>query len=409
MRATGPALSEEAVTMKRLALVGLIAFVGPLAQSCADHQPTAPLPEPPLASKSRDERPLASLRWNKLARDLVAAHRTDPPYASRIYALLSVAQSEAVASAHGSVREHFAAVGASRALLRHFYPAAIAVLNEAAATDRAAEWAVDKNREHIAAGEELGRAAAVVVLQRASTDGADESWAGVIPTGPGIWFSSLVPPQAPARPYWGTVRPWFMTSGDQFRPPPPPGVASPEFADALAEVRWLSDSRTPAQLEIARFWADGPGTVTPPGHWNQIASELITRYGLTERRATAVLALMNKAVMDAGISCWDAKYTYWLIRPSQVDPTITLPVGLPNFPAYTSGHSSFSGAAAEVLGYFFPRERNKLRAMAEEAAISRLYGGIHYRFDSERGLEQGRAVAQLAITFDRTSRGSVPP
>jgi membrane-associated phospholipid phosphatase len=86
-----------------------------------------------------------------------------------------------------------------------------------------------------------------------------------------------------------------------------------------------------------------------------------------------------------------------------------LPVGLPNFPAYTSGHSSFSGAAADVLAYFFPREQETLRAMAEEAAISRLYGGIHYRFDSERGLEQGRAIAQLAIAFDRASGRSVPP
>jgi hypothetical protein len=382
-----------------------------LAAGCAD-QPTGPRPEPPELPALRtagDEQPLASLRWNLLARTLVAAHRTDPPYASRIYTLLSVAQNEAVAPAHGSVRERFAMVGASLRVLLHFYPDAAAVLEAAAAEDRAAHSGAHALREHIAAGEELGRAAAAAVLERARSDGSDQTWTGTIPDGPGMWFSSAAPPQLPARPYWGTVRPWLMALGRRFRPPAPPTFGSSEFADALAEVRWLSDNRTQKQLEIAQFWADGPGTPTPPGHWNQIASELITRHRLTERRATAVLALMNKAVMDAGISCWDAKYEYWLIRPSQVDPMITLPVGLPNFPAYTSGHSSFSGAASEVLAYFFPRERKSLRAMADEAAISRLYGGIHYRFDSERGLEQGRAVAQLAIAFDQASGRSVPP
>jgi membrane-associated phospholipid phosphatase len=379
-----------------------------LAAACAD-EPTALRPEPSALRTAGDEEPLASLRWNLLARTLVATHRTDPPYASRLYALLSVAQNEAVARAHGSVREHFAVVGASLTVLLHFYPDAAALLEGAAAEDRAAHPAGHALQEHIADGEQLGRAAAAAVLEQASTDGSDQSWTGEIPVGPGKWFSSAVPPQPPARPYWGTVRPWLMTSGDQFRPPAPPGFGSPAFDEALAEVRWLSDNRTPEQLEIARFWADGPGTATPPGHWNQIASDLIAKHRLTERRATAVLAVMNKAVMDAGISCWDAKYAYWLIRPSQADPMITLPVGLPNFPAYTSGHSSFSGAAAEVLAYFFPRERESLRAMAEEAAMSRLYGGIHYRFDSERGLEQGRAIAQLAVAFDRASRPSAPP
>jgi hypothetical protein len=87
-----------------------------------------------------------------------------------------------------------------------------------------------------------------------------------------------------------------------------------------------------------------------------------------------------------------------MIRPSQADPAITTPVGLPNFPSYVSGHATFSGAAAEVLGQLFPAERQQLRAMAEEAAMSRLYGGIHYRFDNERGLELGRKIAAFALT-----------
>jgi membrane-associated phospholipid phosphatase len=108
-------------------------------------------------------------------------------------------------------------------------------------------------------------------------------------------------------------------------------------------------------------------------------------------------ALLNTAVMDAGISCWDAKYHYWLIRPPQADPAITTPVGLPNFPSYVSGHATFSGAASEVLSAIFPARRSRLRAMAEEAALSRLYAGIHYRFDNDVGLRMGRSIGALAL------------
>jgi len=108
------------------------------------------------------------------------------------------------------------------------------------------------------------------------------------------------------------------------------------------------------------------------------------------------------AAMDAGICCWDAKYVFWLLRPTQADPGITLPIGLPNFPSYTSGHSTFSGAAADVLGYIFPDQKDLFGSMAMEAAISRVYGGIHYRFDSEVGLQGGRSIAQIAIQRGQT-------
>ncbi|HKO19965.1 MAG TPA: vanadium-dependent haloperoxidase [Acidobacteriaceae bacterium] len=162
------------------------------------------------------------------------------------------------------------------------------------------------------------------------------------------------PRQPSLRPLWGEVCPWLMQSGDQFRPAPPPAFGSPEFDAAVAEVRAISDHRTPEQLRIALFWADGAGTFTPPGHWNAIAADLVARHHLDERRAALTFTLLNTAVMDAGIACWDAKYHYWLIRPPEVDPAITTPVGLPNFPSYTSGHATFSGAASEVLGSLSP-------------------------------------------------------
>jgi membrane-associated phospholipid phosphatase len=123
---------------------------------------------------------------------------------------------------------------------------------------------------------------------------------------------------------------------------------------------------------------------------------------LGELRAARVLALLSMAVMDAGIACFETKYHYWEIRPFQADPAISTPVGKPNHPSYTSAHAAFSGAGSTVLAGLFPREAATLRASAAEAALSRLYGGIHYRFDGDAGLAQGKAIGQLAL--DRGAR-----
>jgi membrane-associated phospholipid phosphatase len=182
---------------------------------------------------------------------------------------------------------------------------------------------------------------------------------------------------------------------------------SEAFAAALAETRRFGEERTPEQLRIAEHWADGPGTATPPGRWNEIARRLIAKKGLSGLDGARVLAYLNMAMHDACVGAWDTKYAYWLIRPSQADDAIATPVGLPNFPAYVSGHAAFSGAAAEVLAAFFPADKRELRAMAEEAALSRVYGGIHYRFDGDDGLALGRDVATAVIERMRAD-GALP-
>jgi len=379
--------------------VGLLTFVA----ACSDS--TAPTPRPAFE-------PSASVRWNAIARDLIIKYKTDPPLASRTYALLSVAQDRAVRSALERTAstpkplDHAAAVAASVTILTAAFPAEATVLDSTARGDLADPlWSADA-RISVTEGESIGRSAAQALLEERVGDGAAASWTGTVPTGTGKWYSSATPTTAPLRPMWGSVMPWLMTRGDQFRPEPPPEYGSAAFQTALAEVRKYSDQRTQRELDIAKHWGDGAGTYTPAGHWNRVASELVTWYNLAEADAARVLAALNMAMMDAGIAVWDAKYVYWLIRPSQADRAITTPVGLPNFPSYVSGHSGFSGAAADVLGYFFPAERASLAAQAEEAAMSRIYGGIHYRFDSEAGLRMGRAIAALAIAREN-ARGRV--
>jgi membrane-associated phospholipid phosphatase len=164
----------------------------------------------------------------------------------------------------------------------------------------------------------------------------------------------------------------------------------------------VSRSLSAEQKRIADFWADGPGTDTPPGHWNRIALGLIRSYGLSAREAARVLAALNTAQADAFIACWDAKFIYWSERPltairRELDPGWLPYIATPPFPSYVSGHSSTSGAASTVLARSFPREAERLRAWADEAALSRLYGGIHFRSDNDAGLTLGRTVARAAI------------
>ncbi|HET7003085.1 MAG TPA: vanadium-dependent haloperoxidase [Puia sp.] len=165
----------------------------------------------------------------------------------------------------------------------------------------------------------------------------------------------------------------------------------------VAEVKQYVNNVTRKNIGIVEFWADGVGTYTPPGHWNAIAVEDFVHQNYSEVRWARNLALLNMTEMDAAIVCWDVKYHYFNARPSQVDPSIKTLTGIPNFPAYISGHSTFSGAAATILGYLVPENASKYSAMAEEAGLSRLVGGIHYRTDCEAGLSVGNKIGGYAI------------
>lgn len=238
-------------------------------------------------------------------------------------------------------------------------------------------------------------------------------------------------------PQWPRVAPFVMNSPDQFRPAAPPELTSAEYAGAVDEVQRLggfdSSERTPEQTAIALFWADGGGTFTPPGHWNQIAADVALARGESLAENARLFALLNIALGDAGIAAWDAKYAYDLWRPihaihgadtdgnaaTVADPTWTPLLKTPPFPSYTSGHSTFSGAASTVLAAIFGdhvhfasqadghngftqrplaesqvarRSFDSFTEAAEEAGRSRIYGGIHFEFDNQAGLLAGRAI-----------------
>ena len=153
------------------------------------------------------------------------------------------------------------------------------------------------------------------------------------------------------------------------------------------------------QLAIAHKWNDGAGTYSPPGHWNAVALEYVRDAKLSEVRAARVFALLNLTMHNAAVGCWEAKFAYFNPRPSQLDPSIKTAIGLPNFPSYTSGHSTFSAAGAAVLSYLFPSGATSFVQMRDEAGISRLYGGIHYRSDIDSGKAHGVRLARYTLNF----------
>jgi len=361
------------------------------------------------------------VRWNEIARSLVVKNGTSAPMASRVYALLSVAQYDALVSAWNNKytynrssphdvdpsiqpavqttsdpaypSDHAVVAGASAAVLSYLYPNETAWLAKQATADEESRVQAGVNfRSDITAGDSLGRAVAQNVINRAKNDGSNAPWKGTVPTGPGKWVSTTSPPQAPLLPNWGNVTPWLLNSSNLIMPPSPPVYRSAQFNASLQEVKQIANNRTEEQLHIAQYWNNDP-----PGLWNQIACDLIQSYHLNELRSARALALMNAATMDAGICCWKAKYDYWYPRPIQADPTIKTAFPTPNFPSYTSGHSDFSAAAGGVLSYIFPKEKSELQAKVQQASMSRLYAGIHYRFDCDQGVKVGSEVAQHAI------------
>ncbi|WP_026968823.1 phosphatase PAP2 family protein [Algoriphagus terrigena] len=198
-------------------------------------------------------------------------------------------------------------------------------------------------------------------------------------------------------PLFGKVKMWNVPNVEEVRARVPPAPGTPEFNESAEELKRYADNLTVEQRRIANFWNDGLNTYSPPGHWNRFAKETAVKYRLSPVRTARVFAYMNMAIVDAGIACWDSKYYYHYPRPIQTIPGFRTILGTPNFPAYTSGHSTFSAAGSEVLAYFFPADAEQFRKQAEEAAMSRVYGGIHYRFDAEEGLDQGKKVGSYAV------------
>jgi len=387
--------------------------------------------------------------WFDTLYDVVKTEKTPPPPASRIYGITSVALYESIVrgstgnrSLVGQLNDlaslplprsekkyHWPAVANSALarVIRGLYPTA-----SQASMDliNAREQAFASRFQMVVPGPVytqsavLGRDVANAVLGWAATDGfSTHNNCPYVPTPvQGAWAPT--PPSFspnPLQPCWGQIRPMVLGSGDECAAPGNPTFStdpSSEFYAAALEVYNTGVNLTPEQKTIAGYWADGAGsTGTPPGHWIALVGQISRNNGLSLMGSAEAFARVGIAVHDAFIECWHTKYVYNLERPvtyirDHIDPAWSSYIATPAFPSYHSGHSTQSGAASTVLTDLFgimsftdtthldhglvppqsPRSFSSFEEAAGEAAISRLYGGIHYAFDNNDGLASGQCI-----------------
>lgn len=307
-----------------------------------------------------------SYRWNELALTEALKHNLSSNYGTRALALLHVALSDAMVAtwdakyAYQRARpsdadaslvtvvatpsspsypsEHAAAAGAAATVLTYLFPDDAGLFAaKADAANRSRLMAGVQYPSDMAAGSELGRSIGALVVDWAKQDGSDAQWSGSVPTQPGHWNGTN-----PILPMAGTWKTWALSSGSEFRPGPPPAYDSPEETADLAVLKDFQ--RTPKTNSDAFFWEYASGGTRNFSFWNEQANKKILEYRLDSdpplaARAYAVEAI---AVYDAGVACWDAKYTYWAIRPFQLDPTFSTLFPTPNHPSYPAAHGCFS-------------------------------------------------------------------
>jgi hypothetical protein len=397
----------------------------------------------PLQPRPANGKPDIVLRWNEAVLQAIKAEKTSPPQAARNLAMVHGAIYDAV-NAITRTRQRYlvdtlpppgasleaAACSAAHRVLVDLFPRQISRFD--ALQDRCLDEIPDTAGK--AGGIALGQFVAQRMLRWRSNDGAVQNSNYTSQTGIGLWEPTPPGYYAALLPHWSRVPCFAMRSGDQFRPRPPPALTSTYYTANFQEVKRLgslhSRERTAEQTEIARFWADGAGTITPPGHWNRIAQTVAQQQSNTLEENARLFALLNIAMADAGIMAWDCKFKFNYWRPVQAiraadrdgNPDTTANADwtplltTPPFPSYVSGHSSFSAAGAAVLALYFGKNEIRFQSSteglpgvtrsfasfwnaAQEAGKSRIYGGIHYEFDNEEGLLAGRALGNYVYRF----------
>lgn len=383
----------------------------------------------------------AVVKWNNAVLDAIRVDKTAPPKASRDLAIVHTAIFDAVNSIDREFAPFLASVVADpraskeAAIAAAAHETLVAIFPAQQATFDAiytTALSVIPDGRSETDGVNVGRAIAGQVLAARANDGSSTSVVYTAGTEAGDWAPTPPAFLNPLLPQWPQVKPWIMTSGDQFRPKAPPKISGKAYAKDLNAVKQIgsasSTTRTSDQTAIAHFWANGPGTTTPPGHWNVVAQIAAEQKQTSLSQNAHLFAVLNTTLADAAIVSWDAKYVYDLWRPVTAirqadtdnnaatvkDPLWTPLLVTPPFPTYTSGHSTFSGAGAAVLKGFFGTDRMRFVLPSEtpgvadrvftsfsqaaiESGVSRIYAGIHFNFDNVEGLNSGAKLGEFAL------------
>lgn len=382
------------------------------------------------------------LNWNALALNSIRMEKTPPPKASRALAILQTSVFDAVNGIVGAYKGYqslptapprgasiqAAASQAAYTVLAGLFPNQkaqfLAQLNNTLGSVTSAKAKADGIRWGTQVADSL-------MSVRQADRSAEAASASYSPGGqPGDWKPTAPLFANPLLPGWGNVTPFVIGYAPLFVSAKPPDLTSQQWTDEFNQVKEIGSKnsaiRTDDQTDIAYFWADGAGTFTPPGHWNAIAAQLAQQDRFSIVKTARLFAQLDVALADAAIVSWKTKYTYDFWRPitairegdtdnnplTDKDAVWEPLLSTPPFPDYTSGHSTFSGAASAILESYFGNQRpfvassddgtktryfQNLRQAANEAGMSRIYGGIHYMSANIQGLEAGRKIAYLAL------------
>jgi membrane-associated phospholipid phosphatase len=355
-------------------------------------------------------------RWMQLTQQLVVSAALPAPLQTRALALVAAAISDATVAAWDSKytynrahpgdldptvapvvavpqspsypSEHAVTAGAAAAVLEYLFPDQATkfagMADEAAASRVLAGVAFPSD---VFSGLDLGQSIGRAVIAFAQSDGSSQAFNGSYPPAPGVWSSST-----PVTPLAGSWKPWVIGSAQDLRPGPPPAFGSDQANAQYATVKNLN--RTNGISHSAWFWQ--PGFFQP---WlQQVDLEIFQHHlDLNAPRAARAYAYEVIAQHDATLACWDTKYAYLELRPSQADPTIQTLFANPQHPGYPSGHACASGASAAIMSALFPDDSQLFTSMASDAGTSTFDAAIHTQIDVSAGLMLGTQAGQEIV------------
>lgn len=385
------------------------------------------------------------MRWSEEARAEIITASMVPPRAARALAIVHAAMYDAMlvtwkakAKYHRPLpaqenpflkalagepgipsypNEHAAMSMAAAVALAELFPDhKDAILKKARLVGESRIAAGAAHRSDVEAGFKIGEGVAREILAARAQDGSDQA-NPVVPRKPGKWW---VP--EPMESGAGSWRPWLMTSGHQFRMKydRKADLKDVAFAAGLREVSAVHNKLTPHQIERAIYWnfdvpailwndiarraaLTGRKAMKPDSMgiiWSDIARQQVAAHGMDVPHAARMLNVLHLTLADSFIGCWDTKYANLVPRPFMMAPKdhpLQTVVPTPPHPSWPSGHATASMAAAEVLSKYFPQQKRYFVQQAEEAAMSRLWGGIHYRKDNDDGLELGARIGKYDV------------
>jgi membrane-associated phospholipid phosphatase len=277
--------------------------------------------------------------------------------------------------------EHSVTAAAAANVLAYFFPEkADSILQLAHAASQSRIDAGVQFPSDVEAGWKLGEQVAKQIIEKAKNDGSAKVWDGKMNKDPKKWTGPY-----PMGIELATFSPIVLRSPDQFRP-----AAPPDFENEMKELKDFK--QTFKSRSLAFYWANNGGF----DFWSDVAGKKMFEYRMMDDAPAVALVytVLHTAYHDAAIAIFDAKYTYWGIRPAQYDSTYKPLISTPPFPGYPSGHALGAGATSAVMEYFFPADAKEFQLMAQDCADSRFYAGIHFRTDNETGLRMGKEIGK---------------